>query len=152
MSRGLGIAAAGQPALHYWIASFGTLGNYASKLGLSRTAQSMRLSLEEARQADERHTAPAETMLDTAGKLPSRRPRHPRSSVATPTRQASVGRPALCDAAERLDRGAGLHGKAAAPAGLSRYRTLRAQGRLSGSDRPCRGRPGALGCGDGQDG
>jgi len=32
MSRDLGIIAAGQLALHYWIAAFGTLGNYAAKL------------------------------------------------------------------------------------------------------------------------
>lgn len=64
MSRDLGIIAAGQLALHYWIASFGTLGNYAAKLGLSQTAQNMRTSLEEAKQADQQHTALAEKMLN----------------------------------------------------------------------------------------
>lgn len=67
MSRDLGIVAAGQLALHYWIASFGTLGNYASKLGLSQTEQAMRLSLEEAKQADQQHTALAETILSANG-------------------------------------------------------------------------------------
>ncbi len=66
-SRDLGIVAAGQLALHYWIASFGTLGNYAAKLGLSQTEQAMRLSLEEARQADQQHTALAEKMLNANG-------------------------------------------------------------------------------------
>ena len=63
MSRDLGIIAAGQLALHYWIASFGTLGNYAAKLGLSQTAQNMRTSLDEAKQADQQQTALAEKML-----------------------------------------------------------------------------------------
>lgn len=63
MSRDLGIIAAGQLALHYWIASFGTLANYAAKLGLSQTTQSMRASLEEAKQADQQHTTLAEKML-----------------------------------------------------------------------------------------
>ncbi len=63
-SRDLGIIAAGQLALHYWIASFGTLGNYASKLGLQQVSQSMRSSLEEAKQADQQHTALAEKLLN----------------------------------------------------------------------------------------
>jgi ferritin-like metal-binding protein YciE len=67
MSRDLGIIAAGQLALHYWIASFGTLGNYAAKLGLSQTEQSMRTSLEEAKQADQQHTALAEKILGANG-------------------------------------------------------------------------------------
>ena len=67
MSRDLGIIAAGQLALHYWIASFGTLGNYAAKLGLTQTEQGMRTSLEEAKQEDQQHTALAEKMLETNG-------------------------------------------------------------------------------------
>lgn len=63
MSRDLGIIAAGQLALHYWIASFGTLGNYAAKLGLTQTAQNMHASLDEAKQADQQHTAIAEKMM-----------------------------------------------------------------------------------------
>jgi len=66
-TRDLGIIAAGQLALHYWIASFGTLGNYAKKLGMSQTAQNMRTSLEEAKQADQQHTALAEKMLGANG-------------------------------------------------------------------------------------
>ena len=62
-TRDLGIIAAGQLALHYWIASFGTLRNYAAKLGMSQTEQSMAASLEEAKQADLQHTALAEKML-----------------------------------------------------------------------------------------
>ncbi len=63
MSRDLGIVAAGQLALHYWIASFGTLGSYASKLGLSQTEESMRTSLGEAKEEDRHYTALAEKML-----------------------------------------------------------------------------------------
>ncbi len=62
-SRDLGIVAAGQLALHYWIAAFGTIGNYASKLGMEQVAQSMHSSLEEAKQADQQHTALAEKLL-----------------------------------------------------------------------------------------
>lgn len=62
-TRDLGIIAAGQLALHYWIAAFGTLRNYAAKLGMSQTEQSMAASLEEAKQADLQHTALAEKML-----------------------------------------------------------------------------------------
>lgn len=62
-SRDLGIVAAGQLALHYWIAAFGTLGNYASKLGLEQVRQTMHSSLEEAKQADQQHTALAEKLL-----------------------------------------------------------------------------------------
>jgi ferritin-like metal-binding protein YciE len=63
MSRDLGIIAAGQLALHYWIAAFGTLGTYAASLGMSQTQQEMKTSLEEAKQADQQHTALAEKML-----------------------------------------------------------------------------------------
>lgn len=63
MTRDLGIIAAGQLALHYWIASFGTLGNYAAKLGMTQTQQNMQASLEEAKQADQQLTGLAEKML-----------------------------------------------------------------------------------------
>lgn len=63
MSRDLGIIAAGQLALHYWIAAFGTMANYANKLGMSQAAQNMKTSLDEAKQADQEHTALAEKML-----------------------------------------------------------------------------------------
>ncbi len=63
MSRDLGIIAAGQLALHYWIASFGTLGNYAAKLGLTDTARAMHTSLDEAKRADQEQTAMAEKLL-----------------------------------------------------------------------------------------
>ncbi|WP_375429596.1 ferritin-like domain-containing protein [uncultured Sphingomonas sp.] len=63
MSRDLGIIAAGQLAIHYWIASFGTLRNYAEKLGLERTDREFRQCAEEAKQADEQHSQLAEQML-----------------------------------------------------------------------------------------
>jgi len=63
MSRDLGIVAAGQLALHYWIASFGTLANYAKQLGMERIAQEFHQSVDEAKQADDQHTALAEQLL-----------------------------------------------------------------------------------------
>lgn len=61
--RDLGIIAAGQLALHYWVASFGTIRNYAEKLGLERTDREFRQSAEEAKQADEQHNQLAERLL-----------------------------------------------------------------------------------------
>lgn len=55
-TRDLGIIAAGQLALHYWIASFGTMHAYAKRAGLSQTAQDMETCVNEAKQADEQHT------------------------------------------------------------------------------------------------
>ena len=62
-SRDLGIIAAGQLALHYWIASFGTLRTYASQLDLTQTEQELHASLEEAKEADQQHTALAKKIL-----------------------------------------------------------------------------------------
>jgi ferritin-like metal-binding protein YciE len=64
-SRDLGIITSGQLALHYWIASFGTLANYAKQSGLSQVEQDMKACLGEAKQADEQHTAIAEKILST---------------------------------------------------------------------------------------
>jgi ferritin-like metal-binding protein YciE len=61
--RDLGIIASGQMALHYWIASFGTVASYAKAAGLTQTAQALHSSVEEAKQADEQHTALAERLL-----------------------------------------------------------------------------------------
>ncbi|MEJ7663114.1 MAG: DUF892 family protein [Hymenobacter sp.] len=55
-ARDLGIIAAGQLALHYWIASFGIMHAYAKRAGLSQTAQDMETCVNEAKQADEQHT------------------------------------------------------------------------------------------------
>ena len=66
-SRDLGIIAAGQLALHYWIASFGTLHAYATQAGLSQTAQAMQTSLEEAKQADHQHTELARQIMTSQG-------------------------------------------------------------------------------------
>lgn len=62
-SRDLGIIASGQIALHYWIASFGTLRTYAAQVGLSQTEQAMQTSLEEAKQADEQQTVIAKQIM-----------------------------------------------------------------------------------------
>ena len=66
LTRDLGIVAAGQLALHYWIASFGTMANYANKLGMTQVAQDMKMSLDEAKHADEMHTALAEKLLQAS--------------------------------------------------------------------------------------
>ena len=55
-ARDLGIVAAGQLALHYWIASFGTMHAYTKQVGMSQAAQDMETCLNEAKQADEQHT------------------------------------------------------------------------------------------------
>jgi ferritin-like metal-binding protein YciE len=65
-SRDLGIIAAGQLALHYWIASFGTLRTYAGQAGLSQTEQDLQACLDEAKQADEQHTQIAEQIMGAA--------------------------------------------------------------------------------------
>ncbi len=65
-ARDLGIIAAGQLALHYWIASFGTLQAYAEKAGLQQTVSELQASLEEARQADEAHNQIAGQIMNAA--------------------------------------------------------------------------------------
>jgi ferritin-like metal-binding protein YciE len=62
-SRDLGIVAAGQLALHYWIASFGTMASYLSALGMDDAASEMKASVEEAKQADQQHTELAAKLL-----------------------------------------------------------------------------------------
>ena len=62
-SRDLGIIAAGQNALHYWMASFGSIGAYAEQAGMSQVAQDLRACLQEAKQADEQYTQIAQQIL-----------------------------------------------------------------------------------------
>lgn len=62
-SRDLGIVAAGQLALHYWIASFGTMASYLQAVGLNDAAAEMKASADEAKQADQQHTDLAEKLL-----------------------------------------------------------------------------------------
>ncbi|SFP97237.1 DUF892 family protein [Sphingomonas rubra] len=62
-SRDLGIVAAGQLALHYWIASFGTMASYLKAVGLDDAAEQMKKSADEAKQADQQHTELAEKLL-----------------------------------------------------------------------------------------
>lgn len=61
--RDLGIIASGQLALHYWIASFGTMASYAAAAGYSQTEQEMKASVQEAKQADQKHTDIAQQIL-----------------------------------------------------------------------------------------
>lgn len=65
-SRDLGIIAAGQLALHYWIASFGTLRTYAAQIGMSQAEKELQACLEEAKQADEQHTQIAEQIMSAS--------------------------------------------------------------------------------------
>ena len=62
-SRDLGIIAASQLALHYWIASFGTLRAYAKRANLPQTEQALEQSLQEAEQADKQMTTLAINMM-----------------------------------------------------------------------------------------
>lgn len=62
-ARDLGIVAAGQLALHYWIAVFGTMNAYLDRLGRTEAAQDMATSRDEAREADERHTEIARRIM-----------------------------------------------------------------------------------------
>lgn len=62
-SRDLGIIASGQLALHYWIASFGSMDAYAEQAGLSQTASEMSRCADEAGEADKAHTALATQIL-----------------------------------------------------------------------------------------
>ncbi len=55
-TRDLGFIAAGQLALHYWVAAFGTMAAYAEQAGLAQTAQAMRQSVAEAKEADAQQT------------------------------------------------------------------------------------------------
>lgn len=63
MSRDLGIIANGQLALHYWIAAFGTMHAYMSKLGMDRAKAAMESCLKEAKEADEQHNGLAQRIM-----------------------------------------------------------------------------------------
>lgn len=65
-SRDLGIIAGGQLAIHYWIAAFGTMASYTEQAGLSETKQAMKMSADEAKQADEEHTRIAKEIMGKA--------------------------------------------------------------------------------------
>ncbi len=65
-ARDLGIIASGQLALHYWIASFGTMHAYAKRAGLSQAAQDMETCVNEAKQADEQLTQLAIQIMQTS--------------------------------------------------------------------------------------
>ncbi len=62
-SRDLGIIASGQLALHYWIASFGTMHAYCKQAGMNQSAENMGKCLQEARQADEKQTEIAQQIM-----------------------------------------------------------------------------------------
>ena len=62
-ARDLGIVAAGQLALHYWIAAFGTMHAYGEKLGMTTMADAMGKCVAEARQADEAQTQIAKVLM-----------------------------------------------------------------------------------------
>ena len=62
-SRDLGIIAAGQLALHYWIASFGTMKAYTARIGLTEASQLMDQCSDEAGEADKQHTELAQKIM-----------------------------------------------------------------------------------------
>ena len=62
-TRDLGIIGSGQLALHYWIASFGTLRTYAANAALPQTVREMQACLDEAKRADEQHNQIAAEIL-----------------------------------------------------------------------------------------
>ena len=62
-SRDLGIIAAGQQALHYWMASFGTMAAYAKRLGMDDVAADMHACVEDAERGDEKHNELAAAIL-----------------------------------------------------------------------------------------
>ena len=62
-TRDLGIIASGQMSLHYWIAAFGTQVSYAAAAGLDQAQQEMQACLDEAKQADEKQTQIAKSIL-----------------------------------------------------------------------------------------
>ncbi len=62
-SRDLGIVAGGQLALHYWIAAFGTMASYTKQLGMDDVARDMTSCVDEAKQADDKHTEIASQLL-----------------------------------------------------------------------------------------
>lgn len=62
-ARDLGIIAQGQMALHYWIATFGTMKTYADRLGMDDVASDMSKCADEAGEADEKHTQLAHAIL-----------------------------------------------------------------------------------------
>ena len=65
LMRDLGIIASGQRVLHYWIASFSTVGTYAAQAGMSQLEQVMQASLDEAKEADEQHTQIAKQIMNS---------------------------------------------------------------------------------------
>lgn len=64
-SRDLGIIASGQMALHYWIAAFGTQVSYAAAAGLTQAQEEMQACLDEAKEADLKHTGIAKSIMGT---------------------------------------------------------------------------------------
>ena len=62
-TRDLGIIAGGQLALHYWIAAFGTMSNYAGEAKLDQAQEDMKTCVKEAKKADEEHSEIAEEIL-----------------------------------------------------------------------------------------
>ncbi len=63
VSRDLGIIASSQLALHYWIASFGTMKAYTAKLDLTEASQAMDQCSDEAGEADKQMTALAQKIM-----------------------------------------------------------------------------------------
>lgn len=63
LSRDLGIIANGQLSLHYWIAAFGTVRDYAERLGMTDVASAMQSSLNDAKRISEMNSRNAKTLM-----------------------------------------------------------------------------------------
>ena len=66
-ARDLGIVAAGQMALHYWIATFGTMKAYTERLGMDDVSSDLARCAKEAGESDEAHTRLAKQIMDGQG-------------------------------------------------------------------------------------
>jgi ferritin-like metal-binding protein YciE len=71
LERDLGIIAAGQLVLHYYIASFGTLASYMKQQDQTEAARLLKQCSDEAKHWDEEHTRLAEQMMSGAKQMAS---------------------------------------------------------------------------------
>ena len=62
-TRDLGIIASGQLVMHYYIASYGTLAQYAERLGMMDAKNTLGGFLDDSKEADERMTSVAKAIM-----------------------------------------------------------------------------------------
>ncbi len=66
LERDLGIIAAGQLALHYYIAAYGTLASYTKRAGETEAASLLKQCSDEAKKWDEEHSELAKRLMENA--------------------------------------------------------------------------------------